>query len=142
VVSGSVLVAVGGPDTSTRVVLAAWAFVMITYWLTHVYVHATESQFHGDTQPVWTRSVAAARAEIAVLIGGIPGITAFLIASATEGQTVSAEKVGLYVTVVILAGVGYLGARAAHLSTPAAIADATGGALLGLLLVAAKTALH
>ena len=48
IVTAAVLVITGLHDSPIRDVVAAWAFVLVTYWLAHVYVHTTESQFEGD----------------------------------------------------------------------------------------------
>jgi hypothetical protein len=142
VVTAAVLVTAGGHDSSTGRVLAAWGFVLGTYWLTDIYVHAAESQFHGDSRNILLRSATAARAEVGVLEGGVPAMAVFLVAAYTGNGTLGAEKVALYFTVVLLAVVGYVGARHAGRSARSGWSEAGGAAVLGLLMVAAKTFLH
>ena len=142
IVTAAVLVTAGGHGSSTRRVLAAWAIVLGIYWLTHVYVHAAENQFHGDTRYLWRRFGSAARGELGVLVGGMPAMVVFLLAASNGRDTLESEELALYFTVAMMAVVGYTGARYVHLSRRAAWGEAAGAALLGLLMVAAKTLLH
>jgi hypothetical protein len=142
VVTAAVLVAGGGHDSSAQRVLVTWAFVLGTYWLTHVYVHAAAALLHGDHRSLLRRSATSARTEVSVLIGGIPGIVVFLVASATDADTLSAERAALYASVGLLAGVGYIGARGAGRALPAALGEAAAAGMLGVIMVAAKTLLH
>ncbi|WP_243057456.1 hypothetical protein [Nocardioides sp. SR21] len=142
IVTGAVLVVSGTHHASMRTILAAWAFVLVTYWLAHVYVHTTQSQFEGDHRNFVLRSLSAMREELSVLAGGVPGMAVFLIVYAGGEDTVAAAKVAIYFTVLILAIVGYLGGRHAGRSQWAALGEAAGAALLGGVLVVAKILLH
>ena len=142
VVTGAVLVAVGSKHSDTGTVVTVWVVVLGTYWLAHVFVHAAESQFAGDSRPMVGRSLAAARAEIAVLEGGIPAMMVFLVASWAGNESPAAEQWALWSIVCLLAVVGYVGTRYAGRSRGAAIGEAIGASLLGLVLVLAKTLLH
>ena len=86
IVTAAVLVTAGGHSQSVGQVVAAWAVVLGTYFLAHVYVHAAESQFDGDQRHILHRSLVAAKAEVAVLEGGIPAILVFLIFAATDAD--------------------------------------------------------
>ena len=142
IVTAAVLVTVGGHDATVGEVMLAWTVVLSTYWLTHVYVVTWEAQFHGDRRPLGVRLLTAARAEATVLAGGIPSIAVFLVASLAGLDAFDAELVALYVTVVMLAFVGYIGARHAGRQRGAAWSEALGAGMLGLVMVAAKTLLH
>lgn len=142
IVTAAVLVAAGGHDESSERVVVVWGFVIITYWLTHVYVHAAHSQLGGDTRNLFHRSGVAARAELGILEGGIPAMVVFLVASLIKPSTVTAAQVALWFTVVLLAVVGYLGSRHAGRSRRASLGEAAGAAMLGVAMVAAKTLLH
>ena len=142
IVTAAVLVAAGGHDSSSERVLVAWGFVIVTYFLTHVYVHAAHSQLSGDTRNLFQRSGAAARSELGILEGGIPAMVVFLAASLIEPSAFSAAQVALWFTVVLLAVVGYLGSRRAGRTRRASLGEAAGAAMLGVLMVAAKTLLH
>lgn len=140
IVTAAVLVTAGSHESVGRVV-ASWAFVLGVYWLTHVYVHAARSQFQGDTRHLLHRGAAAARAEVAVLEGGIPAMAVFVVLATVEVD-VSAAKVALYFTVALLAAFGFIGARHAGRSMGAAWGEALGASVLGLLMVLGKTLLH
>jgi hypothetical protein len=142
IVTGAVLVATGGHDPTTGWVVSVWAFVLVIYWLAHVYVHATESLFHGDSRHLLRRTADAARAELPVLEGGIPAMVVFLLFEATDADTVTSARAALYFTVVLLAAVGYIGARHVGRTSAASWGEALGAGLLGVLMVVAKTLLH
>jgi len=142
IVTAAVLVITGLHNSPIRDVVAAWAFVLVTYWLAHVYVHTTESQFEGDHRNFVLRSLTAAREELSVLAGGLPGMAVFLIVYARGENTTGAARVAIYFTVVILALVGFIGGRHAGRSVLGALGEAAGAALLGALLVLAKILLH
>lgn len=142
IVTAAVLVAAGGHLASAGRVLAVWAVVLCTYWLTHVYVHAARGQFHGDTRNLLRRAGDAAKSEVAIVEGGVPAMLVFLTATAFGFATITAVHVALWFTVVLLGLAGYLGARHAGRSSAASVGEAAGAALLGVLMVAAKTLLH
>jgi hypothetical protein len=142
IVTSAVLVTAGGHGADVGKVVASWAFVLIIYWLAHVYVHAAESQFHGDMRRLPRRAVEAARAEVAVLVGGIPTMLVFVIVASTEADAFDAGKVALYFSVALLAAVGYVGARHAGHGRGTAVAEALAASALGMLMVLAKTLLH
>ncbi len=142
IVTAAVLVTVGNQDISVGRVVATWAFVLSIYWLTHVYVHAAEGQFQGDTRHLVSRSVTAARAEVAVLAGGVPAMVVFVLLASTDVELIEAARSALIFTAMLLAVFGYLGARHAGRSTAASWVEAFGASLLGLLMVLAKTLLH
>ena len=142
IVTAAVLATVGGHDSSVGHVMLAWAIVLGTYWLTHVYVATWQAQFHGDGRHLGARLADGARSEVPVLLGGVPAITVFLVASASGLDAFDAERIALYSTVVLLAVIGFVGARRAGRRPAGAWMEALGAALLGLVMVAAKTLLH
>ena len=66
----------------------------------------------------------------------------FLIASWAGTEPPTAEQWALWSIVCLLAVVGYLGTRHAGRTRSAALGEAVGASLLGLILVLAKTLLH
>ena len=142
IVTAAVLVTAGGHSESVGQVVAAWAFVLGTYWLAHVYVHAAESQFDGDQRHILHRSLVAAKAEVAVLEGGIPAMVVFLGVATTDIEVSGAAKTALVFTVALLAAFGYVGARHSGRGRAASWGEAFGASLLGVVMVVAKTLLH
>jgi hypothetical protein len=142
VVTAAVLVTVGGHDASVGYVVGAWVIVLGTYWMTHVYVVTWEAQFRGDSRHLGFRLLDGARTELTVLAGGLPAMVVFLVASATGLDAFEAERIALYSTVVLLAIVGFIGARRAGRGPAAAWMESLGAAALGLVMVAAKSQLH
>ena len=142
IVTAAVLVTVGGHDDSVGHVVTAWAIVLGTYWLTHVYVVTWEAQFHGDTRRLGARLATAARTESTVLVGGLPTMAVFLLASLFGLDVFEAERIALYTTVILLTLVGFVGARHAGHPLRVAMSEAAGAGLLGVIMVGAKTLLH
>src|SRR3954451_9410511 len=141
IVTAAVFVATGRAGESVAQVVGIWAFVIGTYYLAHVYVHAAESQFEGDTRHLLRRSIYAAKDQVGVLEGGLPAMGVFVLASIWF-QEISAEKLALYFTVVLLAVFGYVGSRHAERTVSASLGEAFGASLLGVLMVLAKSLLH
>ena len=142
IVTAAVLVTAGGHTDSVAQVVASWAVVLGTYYLAHVYVHAAESQFDGDDHHILHRSWVAARAEVAVLEGGIPAMVVFLAFASTDAEVGQAAKTALLFTIALLAAFGYVGARHSGRSRAASWVEAFGASLLGVVMVVAKTLLH
>ncbi len=116
--------------------------MLVTYWLAHVYVHTTESQFEGDHRNFVLRSLTACREELSVLAGGLPAMAVFLVVYARGDDITDAARIAIYFTVLILAVVGYIGGRHAGRNRLGALGEAAGAALLGGILVLAKILLH
>ena len=142
IVTAAVLVTAGGHSESVGQVMAAWTVVLGTYYLAHVYVHAAESQFDGDDHHILHRSWVAARAEVAVLEGGIPAMAVFFVFASTDADVAGAAKTALFFTIALLAAFGYVGARHSGRSRGASWVEAFGASLLGVIMVVAKTLLH
>jgi hypothetical protein len=142
VVTAAVLVTVGGHGSSAGKVVLAWVIVLGTYWLTHVYVVTWQGQFEGDTRPLPVRLASGAGHEATVLMGGVPAMVVFLAATLAGVDSFEAERLALYSTVVLLGVLGYVGAHFTGRSRAHSWLEALGAALLGLVMVAAKSLLH
>ena len=142
IVTAAVFVATGGAGESVSKVVGIWAFVIGTYWLAHVYVHAAETQFEGDRRHLLHRSVLAGKDQVAVLEGGLPAMVVFLGAVYLGVEEVNAAKLALYFTVLLLAVFGFVGSRHAGRAIPASLGEAFGASMLGVLMVLAKSLLH
>ncbi len=116
--------------------------VLIVYWLADVYVHAISMRFDRDKTHLGPRVLAAARHEAGILEGGLPSIAVYLLAYVVVRDSSDAAFIALWSTVVMLVVVGYLGAHRAGASGRAAIAEAFGAGLFGMVIIAAKTLLH
>ena len=142
IITGAVMSATANHAPSTgRVVLAA-VFVLVVYWLADVYVRAFSDQFTHVGSPLPRRMVAAVRHESRVLMGGVPAIVVVLVASLLGADTALSVNLALWLTVIELGAVGYLGARAAGSSPRRAVRESLAAALLGVVMVVSKTFLH
>jgi len=142
IVSAAVLATVSAHAEGSEFVALATAMVVVVYWMAHVYIHALSRQFDGDTRHFLLRLRTASAHETSVLKGGLPAILVYLVAYAAGMGIGSAAATAVYFTVVLLAGVGYLGAHQAGLRGRAMLLEVAGAASFGVLIVAAKAFLH
>ncbi|MFD4993461.1 hypothetical protein ACFWH7_18580 [Cellulosimicrobium cellulans] len=116
--------------TGDRVVVAT-GLVAVGYWLAHCYVDAVSGRFRDSGHSLWDRTLAALRLNVGVLLGAVPGIAVYLLASAFGLDVEDAALVAVWFTVVLLGVVGFLAAYRA---------GARGGRLVGETLLAAAFA--
>ena len=141
IVSAAVLATATHAEGSQRVAVVT-AVVLLIYWCGHVYINALSRQFEGDRAQFLVRLRASSRHEIGVLQGGLPAIVVYMVAVAVGAETGTAAAVGVYFSVLMLAGAGYLGARRAGLGVRAVVLETAGAAAFGVLIVGLKTLLH
>ena len=117
-------------------------FVLGIYWLADVYVGAFAQQFVGERQPLSRRLLRSARHELSVLQGGIPAVVTFEVGSVLGAEPSTATNIALWVTVVELAAFAHLAATHVGVTGRERNLETAVAALLGLVLVVAKTLLH
>ena len=142
IITGAVMSATAGHETSARRIVATTLFVLGIYWLADLYVRAFAEQFHGARRALSERIPAAARHESGVLLGGVPALGTFTVMTAVGVAPGFAADVALWLTVAELGGLGYLSARRAGATAREALVEAAFAALLGVLMVVSKTLLH
>jgi hypothetical protein len=142
IVSAAVLATVSAHAEGSVFVGVATALVLVVYWMAHVYIHALSSQLDGDARHFLLRLRTASAHESSVLKGGLPAIVVYVVVNAAGAEVDTAAASAVYFTVVLLAGVGYLGAHQARLRGRAMVLEVAGAASFGVLIVAAKTLLH
>ena len=142
IITGAVMSATANHVPSTARVLVAAVFVLVVYWLADVYVRAFAEPFHNGRSPLPKRLVAAARHESRVLLGGVPALAMTIVASVLGADTALAVNLALWLTVTELGAVGYLAARYVGSSPRTAVGESLAAALLGVVMVVAKTFLH
>jgi len=142
IITGAVMSATANHAPSTARVVIAAVFVLAVYWLADVYVRAFADQFHNGRSSLPGRLARASRHESRVLAGGVPAIVVVLVASLLGADTALAVSLALWLTAVELGAVGYLAARHVGASRRAAFGESLAAALLGLVMVLAKTFLH
>ena len=142
VVSAGVLAVIGGHVDSVVQVLAGVIAVLAIYCLAHVYADLVGGPLGSAPQKPGHRAGIAFRRESAVVLGGLPGLVAVLVASLL-GATVSlATTIALWVIVVLLAGAGYVGSRRSKRTGWRLVLDTAFAALFGVLAVLLKSLLH
>ncbi len=142
IITAAVMSATADHDAPTTRVVVASAFVVVVYWLADVYVRAFADQFTHGQSPLPRRLVSAVQHELGVLLGGLPALVVVVAASLLGAGTARAVELGLWLTVIELGAVGYLGSRSAGGTRRTALGEALVAALLGLVMVGAKTFLH
>lgn len=142
IVSAAVLATVSAHAEGSTFVGVATALVLVVYWMSHVYIETLSRQFDGDRRQFLPRLRAASAHESSVLKGGLPAILVYVGASLAGAGISSAAATAVYFTVVLLAGVGYLGAHQAGVRGGALLLEVAGAASFGVLIVGAKTLLH
>lgn len=131
-----------GDHAATDTSLLGAAGVLTVYWLTHAYTDALGRGIDGDPRHLLVRLVRCARHELSVLLGGAPALLTFALVAASGAEPARAMSVGLWLTVALMAGFGYLAAHAAGITGWRLVAEASFAALVGCFMVALNTLLH
>jgi hypothetical protein len=141
-VTAAVLATVSAHGEGASYVAVATAIVLAVYWMAHVYTHALSEQFRGDRRHLLKRLRTSSVHEASILLGGLPAIVVYLLATMFGAGPSTAAFVALYFSVGLLIAAGYVGAHAAGLTGRAVVAEAVGAGLFGVLIVIAKSLLH
>ena len=142
VVSGAALATISNHATgSTRVALATLR-ALVVYWLAHVYVHVFSAQLAGGDTRALARRLSSSFVDTSVLLGGLPAIAVYVLATAFGADLSAAVYLALVLLVVLLFAVGYLGAYRAGLRHKTAWLEAAGAGCFGVLIIIMKASLH
>lgn len=142
IVSAATIGAVGPHVDSSARLGAIWAFVVLTYWLAHVYVHLVAHPLRGVRVRVLRRVRTALRDELGVLVGALPGLAILLVVAALGGEPAITASVMLFVTIGLLFGLGTFAALRVGASLVYALGEGLLASTLGVLMVIAKALLH
>lgn len=142
VVSAGVL-AVAGPHADLPVqLLAGVAVVLAIYCLAHVYADLLGGELSEPQETLRRRASVALRRESAVVLGGVPGFVAVLVASLFGATVSAATTVALWVIIALLAGVGYVGGRRSKRTGWRLALYTAFAVLFGVLAALLKSLLH
>ena len=142
IITGAVMSASAGHDTSSQRIVANTVFVLGVYFLADVYVRVFAHQFREGRDSIGHRLAAAASHESGVLLGGVPGIGTFAVSMALGATPSTAADIALWVTVFVLGAIAYLAARYAGSTVREALIESALAGLLGVLMVVSKSLLH
>ncbi|CAM3247717.1 hypothetical protein NODU109028_06545 [Nocardioides dubius] len=142
IVSAATIGAVGLHVETIGRLCAVWAFVVWTYWMAHVYVHVVSHHLAGQMSSVGRRLRDALRGEFGVVLGALPGLVVVLLVGLFDGEPATAASTTLLVTVVLLFGLGYFGARRLGAGLALAVGEGLLASSLGVVMIAAKALLH
>lgn len=142
IITSAVMSATASHVESAARVVATCIFVVAVYWLADVYVRVFADQFQHGRSPLLQRVRTAARHESRVLLGGVPTLVTVVVASLLGADLSLAVYLALWLTVAELGAVGYLSARFVGDGRRTALAESLAAALLGVVMVLAKSLLH
>jgi hypothetical protein len=141
VVMGAVLALVDGGDPVLEVDI--WALgVLVVYWLTHAFSDALSGGVGGDRLHLGHRLWLHGRRDASVLAGGLPALATFVVLTASGVGPADAVEAALWLTLLLLASVGYLAAYLAGVTGWRLWAEAAFAGLLGAGIVTLNTLLH
>jgi hypothetical protein len=142
IVAATVLATVSAHAAGASYVAIATGIVLGIYWMAHVYTHALSVQFGGDQRHLLRRLRTSASHEASILMGGLPALVVYILASIAGAGPSTAAFAALYFSVGLLIAAGYVGAHAAGLTGRAVVAEAVGAGLFGVVIIVAKSLLH
>lgn len=142
IVSAATIGAVGIHVETHGRLIAFWAFVVLTYWLAHVYVHLVTHPLEGLHEHLGPRVRGAFRDELGVLVGALPGLAVIGIVSFFDGKPANAASITLLVTTGLLFALGAFSALRLGASVIRSIGEGLLASSLGVLMVFAKALLH
>lgn len=142
IITAAVISATAGHEPSARRIVGTTLFVLGVYWLADVYVRAFAHQFREGRETLPHRLAAAARHESGVLLGGVPALGTFTVATALGASPDTAADIALWLTVLVLGSLAYLAARYAGAPVREAVVEAVLAGMLGVLMIVSKALLH
>lgn len=142
VVSAAVLAVVSTHAEAAWQLMAATTGTLLVYWAAHVYTQAFADALAGPASSWWARVVSAAVEELAILRGGAPTLVAFGVATVFGAGIPLATDIAVWVTVLLLAGVGYLAGHAAGAGAWGKVLWVLAAAAFGVVAALLKAALH
>jgi hypothetical protein len=142
VVMGAVFaIASANGDGQGKLALVA-TVVLAIYWLTHAYTDALGRGIAGDRRHLTRRLLHCGRHQAPVVLGGLPTVLTFALASAAGAPFGMAVSLALWLTLALLAAVGYLSAHLAGVDGWRLVGETAFAALFGATMVALNTLLH
>lgn len=142
IVSAATIGVVGMHVVSNGRLVALWAFVVLTYWLAHVYVHLVAHPLEGVHARLGARVQGAFRHELGVLVGALPGLAVVLVGALFGGTPATAAATTLLVTTGLLFLLGVFSSRRLGGSVVRSIGEGLLASTLGVVMIFAKMLLH
>jgi hypothetical protein len=142
VIMGAGLALVSEEDTSTEGVVGASALVLVIYWLTFAYTDALGHLSGGDRAHLTHRLLRYGRRDLAVPLGGLPALLTMVVWVSFGGSLTAAVNAALWLTVGLLALVGYLAAHVAGVTGWRLVGETFFAALFGAGMITLNTWLH
>jgi len=142
VIMGAVLALVSEDDTSPEGVAGASATVLVIYWLTFAYTDALGHLSGGERAHLVHRLLRYGRRDLAVPLGGLPALLTMVVWLSFGSSLTAAVNAALWLTLGLLAAVGYLAAHVAGVTRWRLVAETLFAALFGAGMITLNTWLH
>ena len=142
VVMGAVLALISDHEEPLLSVTGTAASILVVYWLTHAYADALSRGITGDRRRLTRRLMRSARHELPVLLGGLPALITFTLVMGLGASFADAIDAALWLTLVILAGAGYLAAHLAGITRWRLVGETAFAAFVGGCMVSLNSLLH
>jgi hypothetical protein len=140
VLAGSAVVALSRHDEPPLEIAAGVAATMLVFWVAHVYAEAISRSVARAGRARAVRHLA--EREWPMVQAALPAVVALTLAALGLWSRESGITIALGLGVVALAGWGYAAGRRSGRSQHRALLAALGSAVLGLLIIALKVAIH
>jgi hypothetical protein len=142
VIMGGVLALVPEDDTSPEGVVGASATVLVIYWLTFAYTDALGHLAEGERAHLLHRLLRYGRRDAAVPLGGLPALLTMVVWVSFGSSLTAAVNAALWLTLGLLAAVGYLAAHVAGVTGWRLLGETFFAALFGAGMITLNTWLH
>lgn len=139
IVTGAVIAVASGVTESAETIALAVAEILTVYWAAHVYTRVLADRLLDPAAGFAARASEALHHELAVLIGGLPGLAVFVVSVLLGASTSTAANLALSATVALLGSAGYAVGRLAGDRGWALVAEIAGASAIGVVIVALKT---
>ena len=139
-VSGAVIAVASSVTDSAVTIVLAVVQVLLVYWAAHVYTRVLADRLADPSSSFAARAREAFGHELAVLLGGLPALAAFVVAAGLGMDTSDAADVAMVVTVLLFASAGYAIGRQAGARRWALAGEVATASVLGVVVVALKGA--
>jgi hypothetical protein len=141
-VAGATLAVASTADDTVRQIVVATLVILAVYWATHSYTRALGDRIADPGTRSSTVLREATTHEMAVFLGGLPGLGAFIVATVVGLEVSAAGDVALWLTIVLLGSAGYAIGRRGGAHGWMLTVEVGTAVLLGVLMLVLKELLQ
>ncbi len=142
VIMGAGLALVSEEDTSPEGMVGASLMVLVIYWFTFAYTDALGHLSGGERAHLVHRLLHYGRRDLAIPLGGLPALLTVIVWVSFGSGLDAAVNAALWLTLGLLAVVGYLAAHVAGVTGWRLLGETLFAALFGAGMITLNTWLH